>query len=135
MLHNRDLAETLYNGRRANGRRLIDFVTIHSYVDPGEISDEKLGFEFDAQLAKAIGTPLIVEETGVNRHAGDCRANLEDHMKRWFDIPAESDQLSAYGFMEWGFCPQGVGDGSDDNCNDRTVIKEVYGHRSQILAV
>ena len=135
MLHNRDLAERLYNGRRANGQRLIDFITIHSYVDPGEIPDEKLGFELDAKLAKALGMPLIVEETGVNRNAGDCRTQLEEHMGRWFDIPAASDQLSAYGFMEWGFCPQGVGDSSNDNCNDRSVIKEVYNKRKQMVAV
>jgi endo-1,4-beta-mannosidase len=133
MIDDRDLAERLYNGRRANGTRLIDFVTIHSYVDPNEPEVERRGFELDARLARALGMPIIVEETGVNRQAGDCRDNLLQHMKRWFDMPAGSDQLNAYGFMEWGFCPQGVGDGDASNCNDRNVIRDVYRSRSQML--
>jgi hypothetical protein len=132
MVDNRDLAERLYDGRGANGKRLIDFVTIHSYVDPNEPEVEKRGFELDAKLAKALGMPIVVEETGVNRNAGDFRDKLEAHMKRWFDAPG-SDQLSAYGFMEWGFCPQGVGDRDDNNFSDRNVIRDVYLRRSQML--
>jgi hypothetical protein len=135
LLHDRDLAERLYNGRRANGTRLIDFITIHSYFDPNEAADETLGFALDAKLAKALGMPIIVEETGVSKKADDCRTRLSEHMKRWLDIDSASDELAARGMLEWGFCPQGVGDGSNDNCNDRAIIKEVYSGRSQMLAV
>jgi endo-1,4-beta-mannosidase len=135
MLGHRDLAEKLYSGRDANGRRLIDFITVHSYVDPAERPEEKRGFELDAQLAKALGMPIVVEETGVNRHAGDFRARLEEHMRRWFDTPLSPDEQPAYGFMQWGFCPKGVADGSSDNFDDRTVIKETYHKRGELLAV
>ncbi|MBX3013061.1 MAG: hypothetical protein KF832_16205 [Caldilineaceae bacterium] len=135
MIDHRDLAELLYGKRRANGERLIDFVTIHSYVDPHEPAVERRGFELDAQLAKALDMPVINEESGVNKGVADFRANLEGHMDRWFNLGPDSAMAPVYGFLQWGFCPPGIGDGDGGNHSDMTVIKEVYGRRSQLLAV
>lgn len=135
MIDHRDLAEMLYSKRRANGERLLDFVTIHSYVDPHEPEVERRGFELDAALAKALDMPVINEESGVNRAVADFRTNLEGHMNRWFNIAPDSPMAPVYGFLQWGFCPPGVADGDGGNHSDLTVIKEVYGRRNQLLAV
>lgn len=131
MIDRLDLAEALYSGHSASGTPLIDFVTIHSYVDPGEPEVETRGFKQDAMVAKTLNMPIINEESGVNKQVPDFETALNQHMDHWFNIHADAPMQAIQGFLQWGFCPDGIADGDGNNHSDKQVIYRVYGSRRQ----
>lgn len=99
--------------RELYGTDTIDFITVHSYENgPAADDDGDSAVYQDADLARELGKPLVVEEAGIFKtmhgHAVDRGAELDRHMARWLD------ELGAYGYMQWGFDSLPVGDGDRD---------------------
>ena len=97
------LRRDLY-GKREQGRRLIDFVTVH-YPDESHPTGPNHG---DIDLAQELNMPSIVEEFMVispektRDRTGDFKAQLD----QWFG-------KGAGGCMVWGFDALHIGDGDD----------------------
>lgn len=117
------LADKLYRSD------LLDFITIHSYVDPRpkdhetqrieEQRIEEQGIENDAKLARRLGKPLLVEEAGIANVLPEPKQLLLNHMEHWFDKQLDTDDKhQAYGYMQWGFDPDGIGDGDRERWPD-----------------
>jgi len=125
-----DLARQLY------GDPNIGFLTVHIYPDDTN-SPEIPRADREADLARAVGKPLIIEEIAFR--VGDRAAKMRGAMDKWFN------QQGAKGLMQWGFVVFGHnnGDGDDrhgmDNFSsghpkDFKALAQAFLERAQALA-
>jgi len=119
------------------GDKNIDFLTVHVYPDDAN-SPEIPRADREADLARAVGKPLVIEEIGFSR--ADRAAKMRAAMDKWFQ------QQGAKGLMQWGFVALGHNNGDGDDRNgmdhfstqhprDFQALAQAFLERAQALAV
>ncbi len=107
--HDRPTAKKLYQDPN------LHFLTVHLYPDD-LASAEIARADVDAQLARELNKPLVVEEIGFQ--VGDRAAKTREAMRKWLE------EENAKGLMQWGFMA------TENDCGDGD---KKYGmHRAKL---
>ena len=124
-----DVAKQLYKDKN------IDFLTVHLYPDD-ENSPELPRADREADLARAVNKPLVIEEIGFRK--GDRAAKMRAAMGKWYE------QQGAKGLLQWGFVCLGHNNGDGDERHgmdhfssghpkDFKALAQVFLERAQAL--
>ena len=114
----------------------LDFLTAHVYYSQHNSNQwlelEAQRAEWDADLARQLKMPFIIEEIGFE--GGDREQQTEHHLQKWFD------HKRIAGFMQWGLMAthQDMGDGDNrfgihGNHPDYRKIVNRLGNRARRL--
>lgn len=94
----------------------IDFLVAHIYPDHKDKTELERA-EREAQLAKQLNKPFIIEEIGFYLASGDRSVKVRDALDKWF-----SPNSAADGVLQWGYL--GVPDNEDGDTKSGLMMNK-----------